>query len=122
MKHALAREQLVRQPSSEVFAFFADTANLEQITPASLRFKILTVRPIAMHAGTVIDYELALFGVPFEWRTLVEPFEPESRFVDVQLKGQYPNVCIRYAWSFDLDACAELLATACGAEVAPSCP
>ena len=89
MNHVLEREQLVPRPRSEVFAFFADAANLERLTPASLRFEIKSAVPIEMRAGALIDYEIALFGVKLRWRTLIEVFEPETRFVDVQLKGPY---------------------------------
>ena len=40
-------------------------------------------------AGTLIDYELKLFGIRFHWQTLIEQFEPEAHFVDVQLTGPY---------------------------------
>jgi ligand-binding SRPBCC domain-containing protein len=89
VRHRLEREQLVRRPRSEVFAFFADAANLERLTPEALSFKIMTESPIEMRAGTIIEYELALFRIPFRWRSLIETFEPESRFVDVQLDGPY---------------------------------
>ena len=85
----LEREQLIPRPRSEVFAFFADAANLERLTPRSLRFEIKTELPIVMQPGTLIDYAISLFGVPLRWRTLIESFEPESKFVDVQLKGPY---------------------------------
>ena len=89
MKHLFAQEQLIRRPRREVFTFFADPANLERITPGSLHFEIRSPRPIAMRAGAVIDYDLALFGLRFHWRTLIESFEPELGFVDVQTKGPY---------------------------------
>jgi ligand-binding SRPBCC domain-containing protein len=87
--HVLERIQVVPRPRAEVFAFFADAHNLERITPGFLRFRIVTPAPIAMHAGTRIDYRLSLFGVPFGWRTLIERYEPGRRFVDVQLAGPY---------------------------------
>lgn len=79
----------MKRPRREVFAFFADAANLERLTPASLHFHVLTPVPIEMRAGALIDYRIALFGVPLKWRTLIEAFEPESRFVDVQSEGPY---------------------------------
>ncbi|HEY4312884.1 MAG TPA: SRPBCC family protein [Pirellulales bacterium] len=85
----IERRQFVPRPRSEVFAFFSDAANLESLTPEFLAFHILTPRPIAMRPGTLIDYELKLFGIRFHWQTLIEQFEPESRFVDVQLTGPY---------------------------------
>ncbi len=89
MRHVLEREQFVPKPRSELFAFFANAANLEQLTPSSLRFKIKTPLPIEMRAGALIDYNISLFGIGLRWRSLIESFEPETRFVDVQLKGPY---------------------------------
>ena len=89
MRHTLSREQLVPRPRAAVFAFFADAGNLERLTPAALNFSILTPLPITMRPGTIIDYRLSLFRIPFRWRTVIEAFEPESRFVDVQAAGPY---------------------------------
>lgn len=85
----LERLQFIPRPLSEVFAFFADAHNLEAITPPYLRFRILTPRPIAMQAGTLIDYRLQLFGMPLHWKTRIECFEPMERFVDRQVRGPY---------------------------------
>jgi len=98
MRHVLEREQLVRRPRSQVFAFFADAANLEALTPPFLRFQILTTRPITMQAGTLIDYRIRLFGLGLRWQTLIESFEPEDRFVDIQLRGPYR--CWRHEHEF----------------------
>jgi ligand-binding SRPBCC domain-containing protein len=89
MRHVIEREQFVARSRSEVFAFFADAANLERLTPTSLHFEIRTAPPIDIRPGALIDYRIALFGVPLRWRTLIEAFEPETRFVDVQVKGPY---------------------------------
>lgn len=88
-QYVLERSLMIRKPREEVFAFFADAFNLERITPAFLRFHILTPAPIAMRAGTLIEYELRLYGVKFRWKTRIEEFDPPHGFVDAQLKGPY---------------------------------
>ena len=87
--HRLERSQLVARPRKEVFAFFADAANLEAITPAFLRFRIVTPAPIEMRAGAHIEYALSLFGIPLRWRTRITEWEPGVRFVDEQERGPY---------------------------------
>jgi ligand-binding SRPBCC domain-containing protein len=87
--YTLLREQVLRRPRDEVFAFFADAGNLERITPPFLRFRVVTPAPVRVATGTLIDYRLSLFGVPFGWRTRIEEFEPAKRFVDAQLRGPY---------------------------------
>ncbi len=87
--YQLEREQFIPRPVSEVFAFFADAGNLEIITPPWLHFKILTPLPIEMKQGALIDYRLRMFGIPFGWRTRIEAYEPERRFIDTQIRGPY---------------------------------
>jgi ligand-binding SRPBCC domain-containing protein len=87
--HRLERRQLLARPVDDVFAFYADAANLEALTPPFLRFHIVTPTPIAMRVGTRIDYALSLYGVPIRWRTLITCWEPGVRFVDEQEAGPY---------------------------------
>jgi len=87
--YVLEREQFIPRPLAEVFPFFADASNLEAITPEFLNFQILTPRPIPLRPGSLIDYQIKLFGLPLKWRTRIEEFDPPKRFVDVQLRGPY---------------------------------
>lgn len=83
------RETIVERPLDETFAFFADAANLEALTPDWLNFRILTPQPITMTEGTVIDYRIVLYGVSIPWKTRIDAWEPDARFVDRQLSGPY---------------------------------
>jgi ligand-binding SRPBCC domain-containing protein len=88
-RHRLERTQLVPREVSEVFAFFAAAENLERLTPPALAFHIHTPPPIVMRPGALIDYTIRLRGLPLRWRTQIEDWAPERRFVDVQLRGPY---------------------------------
>ena len=87
--HRLERSQLIPRPQPEVFAFFADAANLERLTPDFLRFRIETPLPIEMRAGARIDYRLSLGALPVRWRTRISSWEPPLRFSDDQERGPY---------------------------------
>ena len=87
--HLLEREQRLPAPPDRVFAFFADARNLEAITPPLLGFRVLTPDPIEMRVGTHIQYRLRLRGVPVNWHTTIQAWDPPHRFVDVQVRGPY---------------------------------
>ena len=82
-------EQFVPRPLAEVFDFFSKAENLQELTPAFLHFRILSVDPAPVRKGTLIKYSLRWRIFPIRWTTEIIEWEPPYRFVDVQLKGPY---------------------------------
>ncbi len=98
---------MIPAPLPKVFRFFSNAENLEQLTPTSLRFKILSQTPIEMKPGAMIDYRLNLIGVPFRWKTKIEAWEPNRRFVDNQERGPY--LLWRHTHSFEAQGDSTLM-------------
>jgi len=82
-------EQWLPRTLDEVFPFFADVRNLEELTPPWLRFDVVTPEPIPMAVGTTIDYRLAWRRIPLRWTSEIAAWEPPHRFIDRQLRGPY---------------------------------
>ena len=87
--HVLRSSMILPQPLETVFEFFRRAENLEAITPPRLRFRILSAPPISIRQGTVIDYDLRLFGWRFGWTSLITSWNPPYAFTDEQVKGPY---------------------------------
>ena len=79
----------LESPRDEVFPFFSNPLNLEQITPTWLRFRIVSTLPIEMHEDVEIDYRLRIRGIPIGWRSRITTWDPPQRFVDEQVRGPY---------------------------------
>jgi ligand-binding SRPBCC domain-containing protein len=86
--HFAARLWLPR-PRIEVFDFFSNASNLEEITPPWIKFQVVTPTPIRIQQGTEIDYWLKIRGLPVRWRSKIAEWDPPHRFVDEQLCGPY---------------------------------
>jgi uncharacterized protein (TIGR01777 family) len=87
--HELFIEQRVARPPDQAFPFFSDPANLEKITPAFLRFRVLGTTTAQIGNGTLINYALRLHGLPLRWQSRIESWEPNRTFVDMQTRGPY---------------------------------
>ncbi len=76
-------------PLDDIFRFFADARNLQELTPPWLRFRVTNEGEIPMAIGTQIDYRLRVHGLPLRWRSEITAWDPPNRFVDEQLVGPY---------------------------------
>ena len=85
----LDRDITVCASLSETFAFFADAANLQRITPPWLHFSILTPLPVQMRVDLKIAYRIRLYGFPLPWRSRIDVWQPGRCFVDRQIVGPY---------------------------------
>ncbi len=73
----------------KVFDFFSKAENLNEITPPSLNFNILTPLPIHLKKGALIDYKIRLGFIPMRWKTEICSWNPPFEFTDKQLSGPY---------------------------------
>jgi ligand-binding SRPBCC domain-containing protein len=89
-EHLLEREQRIPAGPAEVFDFFADPRNLEEITPPWLHFRI-TDAPDRAEDGSRITYRLRLHGIPIRWTSRIEDWDPPHRFADTQVRGPYSH-------------------------------
>jgi ligand-binding SRPBCC domain-containing protein len=87
--YRLEREQIVNSPVRETFAFFANPKNLDALTPGFLRFRFVGEPPATLTAGAVLHYRIRLYGVPVDWQSRIEVWEPPACFVDLELRGPY---------------------------------
>jgi len=87
--HLLERSQRVEIPLERAFDLYADSRNLEPMTPPWLHFRLTSRGPVRMEAGALLEYSLRLHGVPIRWITRIETWSPPTGFVDTQAKGPY---------------------------------
>jgi ligand-binding SRPBCC domain-containing protein len=70
--------------------FFSSPTNLSKITPAELKFKILSTDLTKVYAGQVIEYKVhPVLGIPLYWMTEITQVEHHKYFVDDQRYGPY---------------------------------
>jgi len=71
--------------------FFSKPANLKEITPAHLDFRILSHHHgDRMYPGQIIEYKVKpLLGIPLYWMTEITQVEENKFFIDEQRYGPY---------------------------------
>ena len=82
-------EQWLPHAAQDIWPFFGNANNLEDITPPFLSFRVLGQSTPVIGAGTLIDYRLKLNGIPIAWQTRIDTWDPPHRFIDLQEKGPY---------------------------------
>ena len=71
--------------------FFSNPANLKEITPSDLGFKIISkYHGEKMYPGQIIEYTVSpLLGIPMYWMTEITHVLDKKYFVDEQRFGPY---------------------------------
>jgi ligand-binding SRPBCC domain-containing protein len=69
--HTLKTIQRIPASLEEVWSFFSDPANLAQITPVKMDFRVISSHHgEKIYAGQIIEYTVKpLLGIPVYWMT-----------------------------------------------------
>lgn len=88
--HCLEREILLNQTVESIWQFMATPANLNELTPPELNFRIISDLPETMYNGLMIEYRIGipLFG-NWRWLTEIKHIREGEYFVDEQRIGPY---------------------------------
>jgi len=91
MKYHLYREQQLRSDMETVWRFFSSPINLSKITPANMRFTVLSkCDSETIFEGMIIDYRVApVLGILLRWQTKITQVDQPGSFTDFQQMGPY---------------------------------
>ena len=88
--YSMRTVQFIPCTLEKAWAFFSNPANLAEITPDNLRFKILSAGGGEMYPGQIIEYYVhPLLNIPLYWMTEITHVQPMKYFVDEQRFGPY---------------------------------
>ena len=83
-------EQELPISPEEAWRFFSTPANLNEITPPDLNFRIRSQVPDTIYQGLMIVYTLRpMINIPLTWVTEITHVSEGRYFVDEQRKGPY---------------------------------
>ncbi|MFY7878481.1 MAG: SRPBCC family protein [Lacibacter sp.] len=93
MSRTFSIQTIQRIPVSieTAWEFFSNPANLQEITPPHLGFRIISkYHGEKMYPGQIIEYKVRpLFNIPLYWMTEITHVETGRFFVDEQRYGPY---------------------------------
>jgi len=88
--HILERQIELNVGRKTLWEYIATPANLDELTPPDLRFRIVSEVPGRMYEGMLIQYQIR---VPFfgrrRWVTEIKHIREQDSFVDEQRIGPY---------------------------------
>ncbi len=89
--HSLQAIQKIPGGLPAIWAFFSNPANLATITPAYLRFNVISkYSSDVIYAGQIIEYNVSpLLGIPLYWMTEITHVKDQQFFIDEQRYGPY---------------------------------
>jgi len=90
MIHYLHREQIIPAPVKDVWDYFCEPKNLNEITPPDMNFEIVQGGDEKMYEGQIIEYRVEFIrGVRSLWLTEIAHVRDGKYFVDEQRVGPY---------------------------------
>lgn len=88
--YTLKREQRVAASMEQAWDFLQNPANLDRITPADLRFRIVSTVPAIMFNGLIVEYRITIpWAGTHSWVTEIKHIREGHSFVDEQRLGPY---------------------------------
>ena len=90
MIHYLHREQIIPVPKSDVWNYFCDPQNINEITPPDMNFEIIQGGGVKMVEGQIIECRVEFVrGIRALWLTEISHVREGEYFVDEQRIGPY---------------------------------
>lgn len=89
--HSLKTVQKIPATIEEVWQFFSDPSNLNNITPKEMKFRVISKHHgNSIYAGQIFEYKVSpIMNIPMYWMTEITHVVPHKYFVDEQRKGPY---------------------------------
>ncbi|MGI9526044.1 MAG: SRPBCC family protein [Weeksellaceae bacterium] len=88
--YQLKSEQIIHAPIDEVWEYFSQPKNLNDLTPPDMGFTITSGEPPKMYEGQIVTYKIEILpGIKQNWVTEIKHVENQKLFIDEQRFGPY---------------------------------